>query len=931
MERLSDRELRSRVKLMGRLLGEVLEDQEGPAVLAAVEKLRRGFINLRKKENPQSRKRLMHFIERQEPATLTHILRAFNTYFSLVNLAEETFNHRQRRLQVSRGESLWMGSFEECIRGLHRQGVSIGQLQILLDQLEFYPVFTAHPTEAKRRTVLQIFRRIFLTCNALDNPQYQSASQQELTAELKAHIQSLWKTNEVRALRPTPDQEIKTGLYYFRSSIFHALPRLYRNLERTLTDIYGADGEKVEIPNLIRFGSWIGGDRDGNPYVTPEVTRQASRLQAREILREYLHRVEALIQVLTHSSQLVEISAEFRSSLEQQQVLARYVFRDDPDAFHQEPYRRKLAMMAYRLRCSLRKMEQRLAGYLDGEVDFAYPESQGLLDDLRLIYRSLCSHGDTTMARGDLLDLIRLVRCFGFHLARLDIREESSCHTRVVTEILTLSGQQTDYQHLNESDRIAVLQQQLDQALPLVFEERQLTADSARVLEVFHVIREIREEISPRAIGSYVVSMTHQASHVLEVLFLGLQTHLVGRTDAGQVYCHLMVSPLFETIEDLQQIQYVLGGLFADTLYRQYLAAGGNLQEVMLGYSDSCKDGGILASSWGLYQAQQQVKNLADHHGVQIRLFHGRGGTVGRGGGPTHEAILSQPEGTVGGRIKFTEQGEVLSFRYQHPETAVYELTMGCTGLIKASRGLLMQVPDEGLPYGEAMQTMAQLAETHYRDLTDTQPALIDYFYETTPVDEISLLNIGSRPSHRNQQDRSKNSVRAISWVFGWAQSRQTLPGWYGLGTALAKFCQTQPNGMRTLRQMYARWPYFRALLSNTQMALSKSQMDIAHEYASLCKQTTTAEKIYPEIYKEYQLTCRLVLEIAGIDALLDENPGLKLSLSRRDPYLDPINHIQVHLLRCSREAKSSQHQDLWLVPLLRSINAIATGMRNTG
>ncbi|HED14911.1 MAG TPA: phosphoenolpyruvate carboxylase [Gammaproteobacteria bacterium] len=931
MEKLSDRELRSRVKLLGGLLGEVLEEQEGPDVLAAVEKLRRGFINLRKHENPQSRKRLMRFIERQDPTTLTHILRAFNTYFSLVNLAEETFNHRQRRLQAISGEPLWVGSFDECIRTFQQQGVTAEQLQELLNQLEFYPVFTAHPTEAKRRTVLQIFRRMFLTCNALDNPQYQSASREELIADLKAQIQSLWKTNEVRALKPTPDQEIKTGLYYFRSSIFHALPRLYRNLERTLSEVYGAESEDLEVPNMVRFGSWIGGDRDGNPYITPAVTRQASRLQAREILREYLRRVEALIQVLTHSSQLVEVSEEFRGSLERQRVLARYVFRDEPDAFHQEPYRRKLAMMAYRLRCSLRKMEQRLAGYLDGEVDFAYPQSRVFLDDLQLIYQSLCSHGDVAMARGELLDLIRLVRCFGFHLARLDVREESSRHSQVVAEILQLSRRQSDYLALDEASRITALQQQLERGQALNFDERQLRPNSARVLEVFHVIREIREEISPRAIGSYVVSMTHQASHVLEVLFLGLQTSLVGRTTQGRRYCHLLVSPLFETIEDLGRIQDVLGALFANTLYQEYLTAGGNLQEVMLGYSDSCKDGGILASSWGLYQAQQQVKTLADHHGLQIRLFHGRGGTVGRGGGPTHEAILSQPQGTVGGRIKFTEQGEVLSFRYQHPETAIYELTMGCTGLMKASRSLLMSVQDAGEPYGDCMHAMARQAETHYRALTDTAPGLIDYFYESTPVAEISLLNIGSRPSHRHKQDRSKSSVRAISWVFGWAQSRQTFPGWYGLGTALAEFCNSQPEGIQILRQMYASWPYFRALLSNSQMALTKSQMDIAREYAGLCKQPATAEQIYPKILAEYRLACSMILKIARIGSLLDENPSLKLSLSRRDPYLDPINHIQVHLLRCSRAAKSAEQHDQWLIPLLRSINAIATGMRNTG
>ena len=442
-------------------------------------------------------------------------------------------------------------------------------------------------------------------------------------------------------------------------------------------------------------------------------------------------------------------------------------------------------------------------------------------------------------------------------------------------------------------------------------------------------MQEMRNLLSDKCFGAYVISMTHEASHVMEVMFLAT---LNGLAKAGNSECNIQIAPLFETVEDLAHIQPVMSRLFDNQVYRQLLEASGNTQEIMLGYSDSCKDGGILASVWNLYNAQVNITELANQHGINLRLFHGRGGTVGRGGGPTHEAILSQPAGTVHGQIKFTEQGEVLSFKYSNIVTAIYELTVGSTGLIKASRCLIDPPQDIQRNFLEVMGSLATTGENSYRTLTESTDGFLDYFYEATPVSEIALMNIGSRPSHRKKGDRSKSSVRAISWVFGWAQARHTLPAWFGIGTALETWRTDHNAELEQLRSMYKEWPFFRALVSNTQMALYKADMQIAKEYSTLCEDPAVGEKIHAIICDEYERTVNQILDIIDGEELLIENPTLLLSLTRRNPYLDPLSHIQVKTLRRYRSlAEGDSEKELLLKPLLRSINAIATGMRNTG
>ena len=928
---MSDKQLRARVKLLGKLLGNVLRAQAGGHVYAAVENLRRGYISLQEKDSPHKRARLDRLISKLDPDTLTHVVRAFSTYFSLVNLAEEASQHQQRRQEVSRGGPLWVGSFDHTLRLFHAQGISAEQLQTLFDRLYYMPVFTAHPTEAKRRTIMEALRRIFVTSERLDDPRIGEEEEEDIIRQLEADIQILWKTDEVRANRPQVRDEIRNGLFYFQESLFDAVPRLYRGLEKGIRRVYGAgNSNPIRVPSFLRFGSWIGGDRDGNPFVTPDTTVLAVRLHARTAVLAYLTRIARLSRILTHSSLLCRPSDEFMRSLRRDEAFCAMAFRDTPERFGNEPYRRKLYIMRYRLERNLIFIKAHLEGRHEEHED-RYRSAQELLEDLYLIRNSLITHGDAAIATGELQDVIRLVETFGFFLVHLDLRQESTRHTQAVADILAHRGPKIDYLAFDEQARLAQLSELIAQNEPLLVDMSSLAPATRETLQVFEVMARMRDEVSADAFGNYVISMTHSASHVMEVMLLARVAGLAGRHQ-NSWFCHLRITPLFETIDDLNRIDEVLSTLLDNPVYAALLKVSGQQQEVMLGYSDSCKDGGIVASSWKLYEAQKKIVAITGARGVQCRLFHGRGGTVGRGGGPTHESILSQPPGTVQGQIKFTEQGEVLSYKYSNSETAMYELTMGITGVMLASRNLITDGVADRKDYLAIMDELAAAGEGSYRELTDRTPGTLDYFYEATPVSEIGLLNIGSRPSHRNKGSRSKSSIRAIPWVFGWAQSRHTLPAWYGIGTALEHWRAHAPERLAKLQRMYHEWPFFRAMLSNTQMALFKANMDIAHQYAQLAGDQATAEQVYTLINDEYQRTVTQVLHVVGAKQLMEENPTLAFSLSRRNPYLDPLNHIQITLLRRYRDiAINEGERVLWLDPLLRSINAIAAGMRNTG
>ncbi|WP_407276425.1 phosphoenolpyruvate carboxylase [Halothiobacillus sp. DCM-1] len=931
-----DKALRARVRLFGNLLGEVLKEQTGEHVFDTVETLRRGFIRLRQKPSPKLNTRLMTQLRTLDAETLNMVVRAYGLYFNLVNIAEEDFMHQARRRQVRLGLRLWRGSFYDTMREFSKQGMSADAVQSLLNRLVYMPVFTAHPTEAKRRTVMDLQRRIFLLCADLDRSETSGIERERVNNQVKALILSLLKTNEVRSTRPEVHDEIRLGMYYFRTSIFDAVPLAYRYLERAVeVNFPEPQGEKssIKVPSFLRFGSWIGGDRDGNPFVTHEVTTYAVCAATQTILEEYLERLAAMDRLLTHSSQLCpEICPTSLGLGQDAKLLELTTPENSGDSFFaEEPYRLKLRTISHRLKKNLSYINSLIEKAPQPLSQQAYQHKEEFLQDLYRIRDTLITTGDALLADAEIKDLIRLAETFGWHLTQLDIRQESTRHTQAVAELIRHLSPKTDYLAQDETTRQNTLTALINKGKLKAPKLDDLSPETAEILRVFNVKRQLIDTISRDCFGTYVISMTHEPSHILEVLFMAVLSGLAGKTRSGW-FCDIQISPLFETIEDLQAIESVLGTLFANPTYRALLTASGNLQEVMLGYSDSCKDGGSLASVWNLYNAQKRVLALTQAHGITCRLFHGRGGTVARGGGPTHESILSLPAGTVEGQIKFTEQGEVLSSKYSNTETAIYELTMGATGLMKASAHLVTPQPPVPADYEAVVAELAEYGEKAYRDLTDHTPFFFNYFFEATPVRELGLLNIGSRPASRKAGDLSKASVRAIPWVFGWSQSRHTLPAWYGIGSALKAWRQNHKDQPDLLHHLFTHWPFFHSMLRNTQLSLTKGEMQIAGEYASLVADQAQSRPVYEKIRAEYERTYQELLRVAQVESLVEIDEYIGTSMMRRNPYLDVLNHIQIVLLRRYRdESAPAAERDQWLAPLLRSINAIAAGMRNTG
>ncbi|WP_347986366.1 phosphoenolpyruvate carboxylase [Methylomonas sp. AM2-LC] len=925
-----DKELSRSRRVLVSLLAKRLKIAAGPEVASIVEKLQRDFNGLiHDNGSTNLHKHLQDTIEGLSPELTDKVVRAFNLYFSLVNIAEESYALKLRRSLTEHGGHYWPGSFQDTLLSMKQAGVTGDQLQTLCNELLYLPVLTAHPTESKRRTIKGSLRNIFLTYEKLTDPRLKGYYRQQVLQTLESQIHLLWKTDEVRAHSMGVVDEIETGLSYFPSSLFAATAQVYRNFENALHDVYGKEAERIHLPKFLNFGSWIGGDRDGNPNVKPETTALALRLQSRTVLQEYIRRLAELCDQLSFSYGLCQPSVEFLASLKADQDYIGEAVKSLEDRYLQEPYRHKLVIMKHRMEHALAQIEQCIETGSGMTAGYLYPCST-FLADLKLISNSLNTHGDADIAALDLQDLIHLVETFGYHLMQLDVRQESTRHSQAVAEILNLALG-IDYHQLDEQERLNVLSEAIGAPGGLLYDRNDLSAATRETLDLFQVVAQMRSELGVACFGRYVISMTHAASHILEVLLMATQYGLAGRI-AGRWYCSIGVSPLFETIEDLKHIASVLNTLFDVPAYRELLNASGQRQEIMLGYSDSCKDGGIIASGWNLYQAQLQIIEICDQRGIKCRLFHGRGGTVGRGGGPTHEAILAQPPDTVRGQIKFTEQGEMLFYRYNNMETAVYELTLGITGLIKASTTLIQGPVMDYTAYHPMMTELARIGEHSFRELTEHTSDFLDYFYEATPVSEFGQLNLGSRPSHRKHQDRSKQSVRAIAWVFSWAQSRQTFPAWYGLGSSLSTCCAGKPERMKTMQTMYKEWPFFRNLLSNVQMALSKTDMDIAKEYAGLCVDSNVGKRVHKQIAQEYQLCVDWILDIVGAEELLADNPMLATSLRSRNSYLGPLNYIQVSLLRRVRAAReANQEDDISLRVLLRTINAIAAGMRNTG
>lgn len=968
--RSKDAPLSADIHRLGDLLGETLQRQGGRRLFDIEERVRTLCKQLRNSHSSETEgrlKRLLHGLSLDEAIG---VIRAFSVYFQLVNIAEQHHRIRRKRYyELHTPDQPQRGSIADT---LHRLKAEYGDVpdkslraafQDAIDRLEIVPVMTAHPTEAARRTLLEKHRRVADLLTDFDEPDMPQRTRDELQVRLAAEVESIWQTDEVRHTRPTVLDEVGNTLYYFDTTLFDAVPVMHEELEQRLAESFpGVKLRDGAAP--LRFGSWVGGDRDGNPYVTPAITWESLRLQQRLVLRKYLSAVADLSRRLSESSRFLTTTEELRRSIAADMAempeTAAEIKRRNPE----EPYRQKLSFIYRRLERTLRRNRDLASALrieaadqlisirpalpiiatITGSVDHektVYRRGRELWEDLRLVRDSLKQGGADYAAR--LVDrLMRQVATFDLHLATLDLRQHSARHTAALAEISANLGMKPGYARMTEEERREWLTSELITPRPLVATDAHFTAETTETLNVFRVTRRARDEIAAEAIRTCIVSMTQEASDLLAVLALAKQAGLIETVslddESGTPATGFFVCPLFETIDDLRRAPSIMEALFGNPVYRRMLADRGNLQEVMIGYSDSSKDGGILTSSWELYKAQERLWEAARRHGVELRLFHGRGGTVGRGGGPSHEAILAQPPGTVASRIKITEQGEVISSKYSLPEIALRSLELTTAAVIAASLPHGDKNVDSLEVWKQAMESISESAYDRYRSVVRETEGFYDYFTQATPVEELQHLRIGSRPTKRRKGSKNLDDLRAIPWVFGWTQSRHLLPGWFAVGSAIEGFLSVNlRKNLALLREMYREWQYFHSVISNIEMTLAKADFQIARQYAARTADRGLGRRIFGIIEDEYNRTCRVILQITGEKQLLESSPVLRRSITVRNPYVDPMSYLQVELLARKREIESTEgltdgeEREKLLYAILLTMNGIAAGMRNTG
>lgn len=917
----SNNMLRRDVRFLGNILGEVLVHQGGNELLNIVEKIRELSKSLRAVFLPELYEEFKQLINTLNPEIRHQVIRAFAIYFQLVNIAEQ--NHRIRRkrdYERSAGESIQPGSIESVIMELKERKVTEEELQGIIESISLELVITAHPTEAMRRAILDIHKRIADDVTMLDNPTLTHREREQLRDKLLNEVITLWQTDELRDRKPTVLDEVRNGLFYFNETLFDVLPDVYHELERCLDKYYPSGG--WHVPTYLRFGSWIGGDRDGNPSVTHDVTWETLKMQRTLAIRKYEERLKSLFRTLSFSTTIVSVSEELLSSIAED---SRNVTLTHAGYWNneKEPYRIKLIYMFEKLNNILDESTKGTAQRYNNPLEF--------LEDLRIIDRSLRHHFADYVSDTYVKKLIRQVELFGFHMATLDIRQHSKEHENAMTEILANMNIVDDYSSLSEEEKIELLNRLLNDPRPLISEYIQYSESTTEVLNVYRIVYDAQKEFGEKCITSYLISMAEAASDVLEVMLLAKEVGLF-RKEKGKVHCTLQAVPLFETVDDLHAAPAIMKTLFDLPIYRSAVEAMNDLQEIMLGYSDSNKDGGAFTANWELRMALKELTASAKKYDVKLKFFHGRGGALGRGGMPLNRSIMAQPPHTIGGGIKITEQGEVLSSRYSVQGIAYRSLEQATSALIQAAT--LARTPHTDLyesKWKDLMESISQASLKKYQDLIFRDPDFMTFFKESTPLPEIGELNIGSRPSKRKNSDRFED-LRAIPWVFAWTQSRYLLPAWYAAGTGLQSFYQGKEENMETMRHMYQHYSFFQSMIDSLQMALAKADLVIAKEYAGMIKDETIRERIFTQIEEEFKLTSSLILQITGQEDILDNVPVIQESIRLRNPYVDPLSYMQVELLAELRELRENEEDDAVLLrEVLLTINGIAAGLRNTG
>jgi phosphoenolpyruvate carboxylase len=925
----NERPLVEDIRLLGRILGDVIREQEGVEAFELIEQIRKLSVAFRRDADHEADKALKKLLKGLSGDQTVSVIRAF-TYFShLANLAEDRHHIRRRAIHERAGDTQ-EGSIEVAMSRLRWAGISTKTISNTLAQSFVSPVLTAHPTEVQRKSILDAERDIAQLLTTRDEIKLRATSvdskkdaltPKELAAneaQMRARVMQLWQTRLLRFSKLTVADEIENALSYYESTFLREIPKLYADLEEMLGN--------HPVHSFLRMGQWIGGDRDGNPNVSAQTLEYALRRQSEVALRHYLTEVHRLGAELSISAMLADCTPEMQALAERSP--------DQNEHRKDEPYRRALTGMYARLAATLKSLTGTEAARHAVAPQNPYLLAQEFVADLRTISASLKAHHGAALVTQRLHPLIRAVEVFGFHLATVDLRQSSDKHEEVVAELLATARVEANYSALDETAKRTLLLGLLNDARPLRVHGVDYSAHAQGELAIFAAAKVMRERFGHEAIRHYIISHTETVSDLLEVLLLQKEVGLVRGTLDAQATADLIVVPLFETIEDLRNAAPIMREFYALPGVAELVKRSGAEQDIMLGYSDSNKDGGIFTSNWELYRAEIALVELFDvldkQHKIQLRMFHGRGGTVGRGGGPSYQAILAQPPGTVRGQIRLTEQGEVIGSKYANPEIGRRNLETLVAATLEAT--LLQPTKSATKAFLEAAAELSSNSMAAYRALVYETPGFTEYFFASTPLREIAELNIGSRPASRKASQKIED-LRAIPWGFSWGQCRLTLPGWFGFGSAVQKFVSSgtaaeQKERLALLQKMYKQWPFFGTLLSNMDMVMAKSDLALASRYAELVGDARLRKKIFAAIEAEWHATAQALATITGEKGRLANNAALQRSIRHRFPYIDPLHHLQVELVRRYREGKADERVQRGIHI---SINGIAAGLRNTG
>ena len=915
-ESIQDEPLKRDIRELGVMLGKILIEQEDYVIYETVEKLRALTKKLRTSYSKTTRGEIVDLISRLDSSKAYKVVRAFSIYFILVNAADEVHRIRRQRSNLLEAVINENGSIAEAFEELKKKKYTEKMVGEILNSIEIIPVFTAHPTEATRQTTLRKILKIsqlllkrelmILTLDEIN----------EIKRELQTEITLLWQSNEIRFHKVTVKDEIQSGMFFFKEVLYDIIPGFYLSINLKLKTILNFD---LRSPSLIKFGSWMGGDRDGHPFITVDITKETLLNNKRQIINLYQNDLDLLYTSLSSSLNISTASRSLEQSINSDISLFDKDFSDNILRDPSEIYRAKIFQISYKLKRTVNSEE------------FGYQKSSEFVDDLETIYESLSKNKGEIIADTVVLPLIYKVKTYGFRLVALDIRQNASLIKEAVSELLSYSEVVEKYSLLPEVQKVNLLTKEILSSRPLKNNFSELSKSTRQIIEELSVIKWGKVNIAPNACNDYIISNCSSVSDVLNVLLLAKEAGLVKLQNHKIIRSDFDILPLFETIEDLRRSDSVMKELFSNKAYMQHLLLREKIQKIMIGYSDSNKDGGIVTSNYELYKAQINLKKLCDAGSIELTLFHGRGGSISRGGGPVNQSILAQPYGTIEGKIKITEQGEMISSKYLLPQIAGKSLELMTAAIITATaRTKFKSGVDKFELYRDIFENISQSAFEHYRLLVN-HPNFFSYFRSATPIDIIEQIEIGSRPSSR-KKSKDIRLLRAIPWVFTWTQNRQTISGWYGFGTAIHKSINENKTGWGSMRKMYEEWEFFKTLVDNIEMVLLKTDMIIGREYLTLCENYKIANQIFNLINNEYDLSCSAILKITGENNLLDANKSLQRSILLRNPYIDPISFIQVKFVKQFRKKNISKNQRENLLMLLRStVNGIASGVRNTG